>query len=110
MPRIGATLRQNGNATSIRRNIITASATSMRGSSPSASVPTARLWLIGGKSLSRDDQVVTYSARNLEPYRGFHVFMRALPKILEACPRAHIVIVGGDGVSYGRLPADGTSW
>lgn len=73
--------------------------------------PTARLWLRGGKSLSRDDQVVTYSARKLEPYRGFHVFMRALPKLLEACPRAQVVIVGGDdGVSYGRLPAGGTSW
>ena len=72
--------------------------------------PTARLWLRGGKSLSREDQVLTYSARKLEPYRGFHVFMRALPKLLEACPQAHVVIVGGDGVSYGRLPADGTGW
>jgi glycosyltransferase involved in cell wall biosynthesis len=72
--------------------------------------PTARLWLVGGKSLSRDDQVLTYSARNLEPYRGFHVFMRALPKILEACPKAQIVIVGGDGISYGRPPVGGTAW
>jgi len=72
--------------------------------------PTARLWLVGGKSLSREDQVLTYSARNLEPYRGFHVFMRALPKVLEACPKAQVVIVGGDGISYGRLPSDGTSW
>jgi glycosyltransferase involved in cell wall biosynthesis len=72
--------------------------------------PTARLWLTGGLSLSRDDQVLTYSARRLEPYRGFHVFMRALPKVLAECPRAHVVIVGGDGVSYGRPPADGKSW
>jgi glycosyltransferase involved in cell wall biosynthesis len=72
--------------------------------------PTARVWLRGNKSLSREDQVVTYSARRLEPYRGFHVFMRTLPKVLEACPRAHVVIVGGDGVSYGRLPAGGAGW
>ncbi len=72
--------------------------------------PTARLWLRGGKSLSREDQVITYSARKLEPYRGFHVFMRTLPKVLAACPKAHVVIVGGDGVSYGRLPPDGTGW
>ena len=72
--------------------------------------PTAQLWLIGGKSLSRHDQILTYSARNLEPYRGFHVFMRALPKVLEACPKAQVVIVGGDGISYGRLPAGGTGW
>src|SRR5207237_7896922 len=51
-----------------------------------------------------------YSARNLEPYRGFHVFMRTLPKVLEACPKAQVVIVGADGISYGRLPGDGTGW
>jgi glycosyltransferase involved in cell wall biosynthesis len=72
--------------------------------------PTARLWLRGSKSLSREDQVLTYSARKLEPYRGFHVFMRALPRVLEECPNAHVIIVGGDGVSYGRLPADGGDW
>src|SRR5712691_2261487 len=72
--------------------------------------PSARLWLIGGRSLSLEDQILTYSARNLEPYRGFHVFMRALPKVLEACPKAQVVIVGGDGISYGRLPAGGTGW
>src|SRR5229473_2771709 len=72
--------------------------------------PTARLWLRSGKSLSREDQVLTYSARSLEPYRGFHVFMRALPKVLEACPKAQIVIVGGDGISYGRPPVGGTGW
>ncbi len=72
--------------------------------------PTARLWLAGGLSLSRDDQVVTYSARRLEPYRGFHVFMRSLPKLFAECPKAHVIIVGADGVSYGRLPADGKSW
>ncbi len=72
--------------------------------------PTARLWLRGGLSLSRDDQVITYSARNLEPYRGFHVFMRALPAVLERCPNARIIIVGGDNVSYGRRPPQGNSW
>jgi glycosyltransferase involved in cell wall biosynthesis len=72
--------------------------------------PTARVWLQGGLSFSREDQVLTYSARKLEPYRGFHVFMRALPKVLEACPKAHVVIIGGDGVSYGRMPTDGTGW
>ena len=72
--------------------------------------PTARLWMSGGKSLSRDDQVITYSARKLEPYRGFHVFMRTLPRVLAECPNAHVVIVGADGVSYGRLPESGKSW
>lgn len=72
--------------------------------------PTARLWLRGGLSLSRDDQVVTYSARNLEPYRGFHILMRTLPAVLERCPKARIIIIGGDGVSYGRRPPQRTNW
>lgn len=52
--------------------------------------------------LTAKDEVITFVNRNLEPYRGFHVFMRALPKILEQHPRAHILILGGDEVSYGR--------
>jgi glycosyltransferase involved in cell wall biosynthesis len=53
----------------------------------------------------RDPELVTYVARNLEPYRGFHSFMRAIPEIQRRRPRARIVIVGGDDVSYSpRLP------
>jgi glycosyltransferase involved in cell wall biosynthesis len=65
---------------------------------------TARLWLRGGRCLSRADEILTYSARNLEPYRGFHSFMRALPRVLEQRPGAQVLIVGGNGVSYGRRP------
>jgi glycosyltransferase involved in cell wall biosynthesis len=56
------------------------------------------------------DEVVTFIARNLEPYRGYHQFMRALPRILAERPRARAVIVGGDGVSYGHSPPHGGSW
>jgi glycosyltransferase involved in cell wall biosynthesis len=62
------------------------------------------------RALTRRDQVVTYVARNLEPYRGFHIFMRALPQLLRRCPRARVVIVGGDGVSYGAPPAPRTTF
>jgi glycosyltransferase involved in cell wall biosynthesis len=56
-----------------------------------------------------EDELVTYVARNLEPYRGFHSFMRAIPEIQRRRPRARIVIVGGDEVSYSpRLPAGET--
>jgi glycosyltransferase involved in cell wall biosynthesis len=72
--------------------------------------PSARLWLSGGRCLSRTDDIVTYSARDLEPYRGFHVFMRALPRVLEQRPKAQVLIVGGDGVSYGRRPEKATSY
>ena len=55
--------------------------------------------------LGAGDEVVTYVARNLEPYRGFPSFMRSLPSILKRRPNAHVLIVGGDDVSYGaRLP------
>ena len=51
------------------------------------------------------EELITYVARNLEPYRGFHVFMRAIPEIQKRRPNARIVIVGGDEVSYSpRLP------
>jgi len=56
------------------------------------------------------DPVISYVARNLEPYRGFHRFMRALPALLRAHPRARVIVVGGDGVSYGRKAPDGQTW
>ena len=70
----------------------------------------AELALPKGPKLTARDEVVTYIARNLEPYRGFHVFMRALPEILKRRPRAHVVIVGADGVSYGQSPPKGTTY
>jgi glycosyltransferase involved in cell wall biosynthesis len=72
--------------------------------------PSARIWLEGGAVLGREDEVITYSARNLEPYRGFHVFMRALPKVQRLRPNAHVLIVGGDSVSYGRRPTQAPTW
>lgn len=72
--------------------------------------PKARLRLPGGnRELSAGDEVLTYVARNLEPYRGFVSFMKALPSILTRRPNARVVIIGGDDVSYGaRLPAGKT--
>ena len=70
----------------------------------------AQFSLPNGVVLRRGEEIVTYVARNLEPMRGYHVFMRALPKILAARPKAQIVIVGGDGVSYGAPPPVGQSW
>jgi len=67
--------------------------------------PAATFKLPGsGPVLTRRNEVITFVARNLEPYRGFHTFMRALPQLLRRRKRAQVVIVGGDGVSYGAPP------
>lgn len=72
--------------------------------------PIVSVKLPSGHVLEAGQPVVTYVARNLEPYRGFHSFMRSIPYIQDECPDAQIVIVGGDGVSYGRLPKGYESW
>jgi len=69
--------------------------------------PQARLVLADGTVLTREQPVLTYVSRNLEPYRGFHVFMRSLPRILAGNPGLQVVVVGGDEVSYGRNPPAG---
>ena len=63
-----------------------------------------------GRVFEAGQPVVTYVARNLEPYRGFHVFMRALPALLAAEPRAQVLVVGGEGVSYGLASTHPGGW
>src|SRR5579863_1630758 len=72
--------------------------------------PRATFELNNGTVLTREDQVVTYVARGLEPYRGFPSLMRAVPRILAELPEATILVAGADEVSYGRRPTDGRSW
>jgi len=73
--------------------------------------PEARLPLPGsGKELTAADEVITYVARNLEPYRGFPSFMRSLPAILKHRRKAHVVIIGGDATSYGPRPPKGQTF
>ncbi len=73
--------------------------------------PDATFNLGNGTTLTAKDEVITYVARNLEPHRGFHVFVEALPKLLAARPNARIIVVGGDERSYSPPPRGGhESW
>lgn len=60
--------------------------------------------------INRFSEIITFVNRNLEPLRGYHIFMRALPEILRRRPNAKVIIVGGDDVSYGARPPEGTTW
>ena len=54
--------------------------------------------------------MITFINPNLEPYRGYHVFMRALPELLRKRPKAQIVLLGDDELSYGARPPEGKTW
>lgn len=72
--------------------------------------PRATFKLPDGRLLRRGQPVITYVSRNLEPYRGFRTFMRAIPEIQRRRPDADILIVGSNGVSYGRMPKEFPNW
>lgn len=62
---------------------------------------------IGDMTIRPKDKLVTYVSRDLEPYRGFHVMMRALPDLLRGRKDLRVVMVGADGVSYGNASKKG---
>ncbi|MGQ0565442.1 MAG: glycosyltransferase [Gemmobacter sp.] len=72
--------------------------------------PAAEVTLPSGARFRAGDEVLTFVNRNLEPYRGYHIFLRALPAVMAARPEAQVVLVGGDDVSYGRAAPQGTTW
>jgi glycosyltransferase involved in cell wall biosynthesis len=47
-----------------------------------------------------DAPIVTYTARGLEPYRGFPQFLQAIALIQQRHPAIHAIIVGSDRVFY----------
>lgn len=73
--------------------------------------PTAKLVLKDKKlDLSEVDEIITYVARGMEPYRGFPQFMEAVSILLKKRPHCHVVIVGEDRVAYGRSLRDGKTY
>ena len=63
---------------------------------------------LGEMTVEPGDRLITYVARNLEPYRGVHTMIRALPALMRARPDVKVVMVGGDNVSYGARCPNGT--
>lgn len=72
--------------------------------------PQASFTLPSGQVLTARDEVVTYVARSLEPYRGTPTFLRAAARLQRLRPTARVVIIGGHGKGYGSMPSDGRSW
>ena len=70
--------------------------------------PPAGATTIAGIRVAAKDRLVTYVARDLEPYRGFHIMMRALPDLLRQRRDVRVVMVGGDDASYGARLVNNT--
>jgi glycosyltransferase involved in cell wall biosynthesis len=66
--------------------------------------------VIPSLDLSEADEIVTYVARGMEPYRGFPQFMETAAILQKRRPNVHIVVVGSDRVAYGRKLPDGQTY
>ncbi len=64
----------------------------------------------GNLKLTRKDKIITYVARNLEPLRGTHIFLRSLPEILSRNPDVRVLIAGSEELGYGAGPSQGGTW
>lgn len=64
----------------------------------------------GDQTFTKDDEIVTYVARGMEPYRGFPEFMVALAEVQKRRPKLRAIIVGEDRTAYGRKLKSGKTY
>ncbi len=60
--------------------------------------------------LSFADEIVTYVARGMEPYRGFPEFIETIGLLQQRRPKLQTVIVGENRVAYGKKLPEGKSY
>jgi glycosyltransferase involved in cell wall biosynthesis len=64
--------------------------------------PNIKIKFRGELTLTKQNDVITFANRGLEPRRGFHQFMRCIPLLQQQNPQAHIIIMGKDVTVYGN--------
>jgi glycosyltransferase involved in cell wall biosynthesis len=73
--------------------------------------PEAKIQLPDGTRFHAGEEILTFINRGMEPYRGIHIFLRALPEILAQRPQARVLLVGREGETpYGNNPKGGQTW
>ena len=73
--------------------------------------PAAQLTLPDGTILDQSKPVITFINRHFERLRGFHVFMRALPALMESVPDVNVVVIGSDSKGgYGGQIEGTATW
>ncbi len=63
-----------------------------------------------GLDLSGVEEIVTYVARGMEPYRGFPQLIETISILQQKRPQCHFVIVGKNRVAYGKSLPDGKTY
>ena len=65
---------------------------------------------LGDQTFRKGDEIVTYVARGMEPYRGFPEFMDALAAVQKRRPNMRAIIVGEDRAAYGKKLKSGKTY
>jgi glycosyltransferase involved in cell wall biosynthesis len=73
--------------------------------------PVPKLTMGKGKVIDGSRPLITLINRRFEPLRGFHIFVRALPKLMAAAPDADVIVIGADEAGgYGKPAEGGKTW